>query len=88
MFFWIYDYPSATSGAVFAAVFVGAAWFGIIVFRPLVRSWIHGKRSANDMVGFAFSSFAVLYGLLLGLLAVVGFRSRGQGGVGCRFALS
>jgi hypothetical protein len=75
MFFWIYDYPSATIGVLFAAVFVGVTWFGIIVFRPSVRSWIHGKRSANDMVGFAFSGFSVLYGLLLGLLAVAAYQN-------------
>lgn len=75
MFLWIYDYPSATIGVLFAAVFVGVTWLGIIVFRPLVRSWIHGKRSANDMVGFAFSGFSVLYGLLLGLLAVAAYQN-------------
>jgi hypothetical protein len=75
MFFWIYDYPSATIGVLFAAVFVRITWFGIIVFRPLVRSWINRKRSANDIVGFAFSGFSVLYGLLLGLLAVAAYQN-------------
>ena len=75
MFYWIYDYPSALIGALFAVVFVGVTWLGIFAFRPLVRSWIHGERNANDMVGFAFSSFSVLYGLLLGLLAVAAYQN-------------
>jgi hypothetical protein len=75
MFYWIYDYSSALIGALFAAVFVGFTWLGIIVLRPWVRSWIHGKRTANDMVGFAYSGFSVLYGLLLGLLAVAAYQN-------------
>jgi len=75
VFYWIYDYPSSLIGALFALVFVGVTWLGIFAFRPIVRSWIHGERSANDMVGFAFSSFSVLYGLLLGLLAVAAYQN-------------
>ena len=75
MFYWIYDYPSSWIGVLFAIVFVGFTWLGIIVLRPLIRSWIHGKRSANDMVGFAFSGVSVLYGLLLGLLAVAAYQN-------------
>jgi hypothetical protein len=33
-----------------------------------------GKTRANEMVGFALSSFLVLFGLLLGLLAIATFR--------------
>lgn len=75
MFYWIYDYPSSWIGVLFAIVFVGFTWLEIIVLRPLIRSWIHGKRSANDMVGFAFSGVSVLYGLLLGLLAVAAYQN-------------
>jgi hypothetical protein len=75
MFYWIYDYPSQYIGALFAVVFVGIACLGILVFRPIVRSWIHGKRSANEMVGVALSGFSVLYGLLLGLLAVAAYQN-------------
>jgi Protein of unknown function (DUF4239) len=75
MFYWIYDYPNSLIGALFAVVFVGVTWLGTLAFRPIVRSWIHGERNANDMVGFAFSSFSVLYGLLLGLLAVAAYQN-------------
>jgi hypothetical protein len=70
MFYWIYDYPTKYIGALFVLAFVAATWRGIIFLRPIVRSRIHYKRSANDMVGFALSSFSVLYSLLLGLIAL------------------
>jgi hypothetical protein len=75
MFFWIYDYSSSLIGALFAALFVGVTWFGIFAFRGIIRSWIHRDGSANDMVGFALSGFSVLYGLLLGLLAVAAYQN-------------
>ena len=75
MFYWIYDYPTSLIGALFAVAFVGVTWAGIFALRPVVRSWFHGERGANDMVGFAFSSFSVLYGLLLGLLAVAAYQN-------------
>jgi len=75
MFYWIYDYPTAYVGASFAVVFVGFTWLGLFLFRPLVRPWLHAQRSANDMVGFTLASFSVLYGILLGLLAVEAYQN-------------
>jgi hypothetical protein len=75
MFYWIYDYSSSLIGALFAALFVGVTWFGIFAFRGVIRSRIHRDGSANDMVGFVLSSFSVLYGLLLGLLAVAAYQN-------------
>jgi hypothetical protein len=70
MFFWIYDIPTFVFGAITMITFVAAAWLTTIALRSFVHARIHAKRSANDLVGATFSSFAVLYGLLLGLLAV------------------
>ena len=53
----------------------GLPLLGLLVFRPIVRSWIDKERRANDMVGFALSSFSVFYGLLLGLLAVAAYQN-------------
>src|SRR5271169_6689087 len=75
MFYWIYDYPSGLMGALFALVFVATTCLGILLLRPIARSWIHTERRANDMVGFTLSSFSVLYGLLLGLLAVAAYQN-------------
>ena len=75
MFYWIYDYPTLNIGALFAAVFVGSTWLLIVFFRVALHRWIHTEKRANDMVGFAFSSFSVLYGLLVGLLAVAAYQN-------------
>ena len=75
MFYWIYDYPSLNIGALFGVVFVTAAWLSILFIRLSFHSWIHGEKRANDMVGFALSSFSVLYGLLVGLLAVAAYQN-------------
>jgi len=75
VFYWIYDYPTWSMGALFAAVFVTVTWLGIFVLRPTVVSWIHSKRPANDIVGVALSSFSVPFGLLLGLLAVASYQN-------------
>lgn len=75
MFFWIYDYPVAFIGALFVAVFVAVAWIGTVVVRKTLHSWVHREPRANEMVGFALSSFLVLYGLLLGLLAVAAYQN-------------
>jgi hypothetical protein len=64
MFWWTYDYPSGIIGVIFGLVFVGVTWLGVWLFRAVVHSWLHGERGVNDLVGFAFSSFSVLYGPL------------------------
>ncbi len=70
MFYWIYDYPTEYIGMLFAFVFVATTSLGILFFRRTVRSWIHSERRANDMIAVTLATVSVLYGLLLGLLAV------------------
>jgi hypothetical protein len=75
MMYWIYDCPSWAIGLLFVAVFVGVTWIGIFVTRGTVHSWVHREMRANDMVGLALSSFFVLFGLLLGLVAVATYQN-------------
>jgi hypothetical protein len=75
MFYWIYEYPAWIIAGLFAAVFVGTTWLAVFVFRRFLKSWIHSDRPANDMVGFMFSGFSVLYGLLVGLQAVAAYQN-------------
>lgn len=58
----------------FSVAFLAPSWLGILVLRPYARRWIHARRSANDMIGFALASYATLYGILLGLLAVEAYQ--------------
>ena len=70
-----YNYPSWLIGLLFCGVFVGFTWVGIFLTRRTVHGWIHKEKRANEMVGVALSSFFVLFGLLLGLLAVVTYQN-------------
>lgn len=59
---------------VFSLGFLAATWIGIFLCRRKVRKWIHGRRNANDMIGFALASFSTLYGILLALIAVEAYQ--------------
>src|SRR6516162_9864506 len=54
---------------------MAAAWLLILFIRRFFHPWIHSEKRANDMVGFALSSFSVLYGLLVGILAVAAYQN-------------
>jgi hypothetical protein len=73
MFFWIYDHPTWQMALLFTAAFTIVAVIGLLAFRATVHGWLHRGGHANEMIGHALSSFAILYGLLLGLLAVAAY---------------
>jgi hypothetical protein len=75
VFYWIYDYPTWAMGLVFAAFFLAVSLGGLFLFRLGFSEWIHTEKRANEMVGFALSSFSVLYGILLGLVAVGAYQN-------------
>jgi lipid-A-disaccharide synthase-like uncharacterized protein len=75
MFYWIYDLPTPVVAAMFAAAFVGSTWLMVYLCRTFLHGWFHTEKRANDMIGFAFSTFSVLYGLLVGLLAVAAYQN-------------
>jgi len=75
MMYWIYDYPSWVIGLLFCGTFVSFTWIGIFLTRATVHSWLHQEKRANEMVSVALSSYFVLFGLLLGLLAVATYQN-------------
>jgi Protein of unknown function (DUF4239) len=75
MMYWIYDYPTWAIGLLFYIVFIGFTCIGVLLTRATVHSWIHQQPSTNAMVGTALSSFFVLFGLLLGLVAVATYQN-------------
>ena len=77
MFYWIYDYPTAKVGALFAVVFVVATWAATFALRRFLHPWFHRDRRANEMVGFVLSSYSVFYGILVGLIAVAAYQNFG-----------
>lgn len=56
-------------------MFVGFTWIGIFLMRATVHSWIYRDERANEMVSLALSSFFVIFGILLGLLAVATYQN-------------
>lgn len=68
-------YLSETQMALlFCGGFVVATVIGVLVCRPYAQRRFHGRRNANDMIGFTLQSFAAIYGILLGLLAVEAYQ--------------
>jgi hypothetical protein len=74
----VYDvlkgFSTAQMAILFCGGFAAATIIGIFICRPYSSRWIHGRRNANDMIGFSLQSFAALYGILLGLLAVEAYQ--------------
>jgi hypothetical protein len=75
VFFWIYDLPTWALGVLLSAVFVAVTWAGTLVFRTFVHARLRSERRANDLIGVMLSSFSVIYGVLLGLIAIAAFQS-------------
>jgi hypothetical protein len=70
VFFWIYDIPTGALAVLFAVTFVGVTWLGIVLTRTHVRRWVQPQADWNEVMGYVVSCHGVLYGILLGLIAV------------------
>jgi hypothetical protein len=70
----IANFSAPQMAALFCGGFVAVTVVGVFALRPYARRWIHGRRNANDMIGFSLQSFATLYGILLALLAVEAYQ--------------
>src|SRR6516165_5951303 len=75
MMYWIYEYPAWVIGLLVCGTLVAFTWAGIFLTRVTVHSWLHREKRANEMVGLALSSYFVLFGLLLGLVAVATYQN-------------
>lgn len=72
---WLYDTPTVILAALFAVVFIGFTWLGIIFVRPFLRLLLRRQPGLNDLVGYILSSHCAFFGLLLGLLAVAAYQN-------------
>src|SRR4249919_368721 len=56
-------------------VFVGLCWLGTILCRPFVARRVQDQTRLNEVLGDFLQYFGVIYGLLLGLLAVATYQN-------------
>ncbi|MEM6673564.1 MAG: hypothetical protein AAF726_12030 [Planctomycetota bacterium] len=70
-----YSLPIAQMALWTAIAFVGSYWLGCFFARPILRLLLGGRERLNWAVGATLSTFGVLYGLLLSLLAVAGYQN-------------
>jgi hypothetical protein len=73
--YWIYDIPSWLASLMFIAVFIGFNTIGIFFLRPLIRPLVADLSDENNLVGNVLSLYSVMFGLLLGTLAVVTYQN-------------
>ena len=78
MFFWIYEIPPLLAIAAFGLAFVSVCWLGIFVSRTFVKSRFHQQPGLNGILGDYLQYFGVIYGLLLGLLAVGTYQNHAE----------
>ena len=72
---WLYNISTMQLAGLFALVFVGTTWLGIIFIHPLFRKLLRGQAELNNLVGVILSSHCAFFGLLLGLLAVAAYQN-------------
>jgi hypothetical protein len=70
MFSWIFDFPTWAMGLLFGVTALAFGLGGMFLVRPYFHRWIHTHDTTNEMVSLSMASFSVLYGILLGLVAV------------------
>lgn len=72
---WVYNvHPAMVVGAIVLG-FVAICWFGIFALRPVVKHLVQRQPGLNETVGDFLQYFGVIYGLLLGLLAVATYQN-------------
>jgi hypothetical protein len=75
MLYRIYEIPALWVVGLFATLFVGVCWLGIVLLGPWARERSNPQAHLNESLGDFLQYFGVMYGLLLGLLAVATYQN-------------
>jgi hypothetical protein len=75
LFFWIYDLPSWVATVGFIILFIGINTLGVYFVRPLIRPMVADLSDENNLIGNVLSLYSVMFGLLMGTLAVVTYQN-------------
>jgi Protein of unknown function (DUF4239) len=60
---------------LFAAVFVGFTWLGLVLIRPWVRRHAADQPDWDALIGAILAAFVVFYGITLALIAVSSYQN-------------
>ncbi len=70
--------PAGSGAFLFGALMVVVTWLAYVFIRPFLRLFVRSQVYANEIIGNALSIFAVLFGLLLGLLSISTYQSAAE----------
>jgi hypothetical protein len=68
--YWVYEIPNSLLFVLVTSFFGIASLIGLHLTRPLVRRLVDGSGKHNDITSYHIAGVGVLYGLMLGLIAV------------------
>ena len=60
MLYWLYDIPTLLAVALFAVVFVGVCWLGIVLLSPRFVPLVHHQPGLNEILGDYLQYFGVI----------------------------
>jgi hypothetical protein len=75
MFNWIYDFPAWFGALVLGFSFVAVNTLGVHYIRPLIRPLVAELSDENTLISNAMAVYSVMFGLLLGMLAVITYQN-------------
>ena len=73
--YWIYDMPSLQLGLGIKAIFLLISLTALIATRGIIQRHFHKSHEADQAVSAIFGAVGMLYGLLLGLVAVAAWQN-------------
>lgn len=73
--YWIYDIPSLELGLGIKAVFLFISLTALVATRGIIAKHFHKSYEADQAVSAIFGAVGMLYGLLLGLVAVAAWQN-------------
>jgi hypothetical protein len=73
--YWIYDIPTWQLGAGVITIYLSGSLAGLFLFRKALYRRFSVSAESNEMTNGIFSGVGVLYGLLVGLVAVAAWQN-------------
>jgi hypothetical protein len=75
MFNWIYDFPPWFGTILLGLLFAAFNTMGVHYIRPAIRPLVSELSDENTIISNAMSVYSIMFGLLLGMLAVITYQN-------------